>query len=99
MIVTKNEEHTFWLLKILVEIVTKKYHTKTMSGLITDIAVLRELLKQRAPEVVEHLDQCGLPFAVITTKWLVCMFAEVLPIETVLRVWDCLLFEGSKVRI
>lgn len=68
-----------------------------MSGLITDIAVLRELLKERAPDIVDHLDRCGLPFAVITTKWLVCMFAEVLPIETVLRVWDCLFFEGSKV--
>lgn len=69
-----------------------------MSGLITDIAVLRELLKERAPDIVDHLDRCGLPFAVVTTKWLVCMFAEVLPIETVLRVWDCLFFEGSKVR-
>lgn len=97
LIVTKNEEHTFWLLKIIVETITAKYHTKTMTGLITDIAVLQELVRQRAPDVVEHLDRCGLPFAVITTKWLVCMFAEVLPIESVLRVWDCLFFEGSKV--
>lgn len=70
-----------------------------MTGLITDIAVLRELLNQRAPEIGEHLDQCGLPFAVITTKWFICMFAEVLPIETVLRIWDCLFLEGSKVSI
>lgn len=97
LIVTKNEEHTFWLLKILVEKITKSYHTKTMSGCITDIAVLRELLFERSPEICEHLDRCGLPFAVITTKWFVCMFAEVLPIETVLRVWDCLFAEGSKV--
>lgn len=48
-------------------------------------------------ELSRHLDKLGMPFAVITTKWFICMFAEVLPIETVLRVWDCLFLEGNKV--
>lgn len=99
LLVTKNEEWTFWLLKVLVEKITSEYHTKTMTGLITDIAVLRELLMERVPEVCEHLERCGLPCAVITTKWFICMFAEVLPIETVLRIWDCLFHEGSKVSV
>lgn len=97
LIVTKNEEWTFWLLKILIEEITQSYHTKTMKGLIADIAVLRELLDQRAPEIVRHLDDIGMPFAVVTTKWFICMFAEVLPVETVLRIWDCLFLEGNKV--
>lgn len=98
LIVTKNEEWTFWLLKILIEDVIQNYHTKTMRGLITDIAVLRELLDMRAPEISQHLESIGMPFAVVTTKWFICMFAEVLPVETVLRIWDCLFLEGSKVR-
>lgn len=97
LIVTKNEEWTFWLLKILIEDITQNYHTKTMRGLIMDIGVLRELVDARAPEICQHLDKHGMPFPVVTTKWFICMFAEVLPVETVLRVWDCLFLEGSKV--
>lgn len=40
----------------------------------------------------------GLPCAVISTKWLICLFAEVLPTETVLRIWDCVFNEGYKVK-
>lgn len=97
LIVTKNEEWTFWLLKILIEDTVQNYHTKTMRGLIIDIGVLRELIDMRAPEICEHLDRVGMPFPVVTTKWFICMFSEVLPVETVLRVWDCLFLEGSKV--
>lgn len=97
LIVTKNEEWTFWLLKVLIENTIQSYHTKTMSGLITDIDVLRQLLETRVPDVCKHLDFCSLPTAVIATKWFICLFAEVLPIETVLRIWDCLFLEGHKV--
>lgn len=68
-----------------------------MRGLITDIAVLQELLDARSPEISQHLETVGMPFPVVTTKWLICMFSEVLPVETVLRVWDCVFLEGSKV--
>ncbi|KAJ6634885.1 Growth hormone-regulated TBC protein 1-A [Pseudolycoriella hygida] len=97
LIVTKDEEWTFWLLKVIVDDIASSYHTKTMTGLITDIEVLKELLNKRVPQINQQLDKFGLPLAVITTKWLICLFAEVLPIETVLRVWDCLFLEGYKI--
>ncbi|XP_055689479.1 growth hormone-regulated TBC protein 1-A [Lutzomyia longipalpis] len=97
LIVTKDEESTFWLLRHIVESIAPNYHTKSMSGLIVDIAVLNELLRVRVPDVHAHIKVIGLPWAVIVTKWFICLFAEVLPIETVLRIWDCLFSEGYKI--
>jgi TBC1 domain family member 6 len=97
LIVTKDEQASFWLLKHLVENVADQYHTKDMFGLQRDIHVLSELIKIREPLINEKINEVGLPWAVILTKWLICLFCETLPIETVLRVWDVMFAEGYKV--
>ncbi|KAL0281468.1 UNVERIFIED_CONTAM: hypothetical protein PYX00_002449 [Menopon gallinae] len=97
LLATKCEETTFWLLKILVEHILEDYYSSTMEGVIVDIEVLTELIRIMVPDVYEHITSLGLPWAVVTTKWFICLFAEVLPIETVFRIWDCLFYEGSKI--
>lgn len=59
LIVTKNEESTFWLLKVLVENIVPLYHTKKMENLITDIDVLSELVRLRVPDVHKHIADLG----------------------------------------
>ncbi|KAJ8679777.1 hypothetical protein QAD02_015564 [Eretmocerus hayati] len=97
LLVTKNEETAFWLLKVLIEKILPEYYTPSMRGLLIDIDVLAELVKMKLPRVYNHVTSMGLPWAVITTKWFICLFAEVLPTETTLRMWDCLFYEGSKI--
>lgn len=97
LIVTKDEVETFWLLKYLVEQIAIGYHTKTMLGLQRDIYVISELVKLREPLINEKINELGMPWAVILTKWLICLFSEVLPVETVLRIWDVMFIEGYKI--
>lgn len=97
LIVTKDEVASFWLLKHLVENVASEYHTKTMFGLQRDMHVISELVKLQQPLIYEKVNELGLPWAVILTKWLICVFSEVLPVETVLRIWDVMIAEGHKI--
>ncbi|KAG5897171.1 hypothetical protein JTB14_022534 [Gonioctena quinquepunctata] len=97
LLATKDEEASFWLLKTLVEQILPQYYIVTMAGLLTDLDVLDELVRKYEPVVHRHIHTIGMPWAMGTTKWFICLFSEVLPTETVLRIWDCLFNEGSKI--
>ncbi|XP_064554631.1 growth hormone-regulated TBC protein 1-A [Drosophila montana] len=97
LIVTDDEEKSFWLLKHIVEKIVPQYHSHNMANLLRDLAVFRELVIRRLPAVNRHVEDLGLPYAVIASKWFICIFAEVLPVETVLRIWDCVFAEGPKI--
>ncbi len=53
--------------------------------------------RTKCPQVHTHVESFSLPWALVASKWFVCAFADVLPVETTLRLWDCLFAEGSKI--
>ncbi|XP_062522123.1 growth hormone-regulated TBC protein 1-like [Corticium candelabrum] len=98
LLVTKNEEQSFWLLDSLIgHRVPSSYYSTGMEGLQTDHFVLHSLLLKRTPRLVGHLQQHQIDLQVVTSRWFICLFVDVLPIETLLRVWDCLFLEGEKI--
>ncbi|RKP13341.1 rab-GTPase-TBC domain-containing protein [Piptocephalis cylindrospora] len=99
-----SEEEAFWLLCTVVEkIMPDGMYSVTMDGVTVDQEVLMGLVYERLPGVWRRIvgglggdedgedgDGGGLPVTLVTSHWFLTMFADVLPIETVLRVWDCI---------
>ena len=81
----QDEEDSFWLLKVLCERILPDYYTPSMPGLITDMKVLAMLAREEVPAVADHIDKMQMPWALFCSKWFICVYGEVLPVETVLR--------------
>ncbi|KAK5680292.1 hypothetical protein LTS10_007219 [Elasticomyces elasticus] len=106
----EDEEKVFILLEIVTSLHLPGTHGITLEGANIDIAVLMSCIKDSLPAVWDKLDDKGgipagdpsasalrLPtVSLATTAWFMSLFVGTLPIESVLRVWDCLFFEGSK---
>lgn len=73
------------------------YYESNMTGLRRDTKALHMLMKAWTPVSLARLDQCGVELGWICSEWFLCLFATSLPFRTVLRIWDSLLFEGTKV--
>jgi len=97
LLIVKDEHKVFWLMDALLQNMLPDYYTRTMMGIKTDQEVLAELIKLKVPEVDKLFEREQITWPLISSKWFICMYADVLPVETTLRVWDCVFNEGSKV--
>jgi hypothetical protein len=92
------EEDAFWLFATIMEdILPRDFCSPTLIGLRVDQRVLEVLIKERLPKVHANFAKFSVDISCFTTSWLLRLFVNVLPIETTLRVWDCFLYEGSKI--
>jgi TBC1 domain family member 6 len=104
----EDEEKAF----ILLNIVTNKHlpgtHAKVLEANV-DIGVLMSCIRESMPAIWAKIDDHSdnppgvglstmrLPtVSLATTSWFMSLFIGSLPIESVLRVWDCFFYEGSK---
>jgi hypothetical protein len=80
----------------------------TMEGANADQAVLMILIMEKMPQIwnklsggfgwdVDKLDGNMPTITLVTSHWFLTLYINILPIETLLRVWDCLFYEGNKV--
>nr|XP_035927293.1 growth hormone-regulated TBC protein 1 isoform X4 [Halichoerus grypus]XP_035927294.1 growth hormone-regulated TBC protein 1 isoform X4 [Halichoerus grypus] len=97
ILITKSEEESFWLLDALVGRILPDYYSPAMLGLKTDQEVLGELVRTKLPAVAALMDGHGVLWTLVVSRWFICLFVDILPVETVLRIWDCLFNEGSKI--
>ncbi|KAL1495075.1 hypothetical protein ABEB36_010551 [Hypothenemus hampei] len=85
------------------------YFAESLRGLSVDMAVFRELLRSKLPNLSKHLDvlqnaakdgcrSYEPPLTnVFTMQWFLTLFCNCLPQPTVLRVWDLIFLEGNEI--
>ncbi|KAF3783108.1 TBC1 domain family member 8 [Nymphaea thermarum] len=93
------EENAFWTLMGIIDEYFDGYYSEEMIESQVDQLVLEELVRQRFPKLVNHLDYLGVQVAWVTGPWFLTIFVNMLPWESVLRVWDVLLFDGNRVML
>ncbi|KAL5800147.1 hypothetical protein ACOSQ4_033031 [Xanthoceras sorbifolium] len=93
------EENAFWALMGIIDDYFDGYYSEEMTESQVDQLVFEELVRERFPKLVNHLDYLGVQVAWVTGPWFLSIFMNMLPWESVLRVWDVLLFEGNRVML
>ncbi|KAL4447229.1 hypothetical protein ABPG77_007262 [Micractinium sp. CCAP 211/92] len=93
-----SEEDAFWCLCALIEdILGASYFDERMVSVQVDVLVFGHLLQGRFPTLWAHLQELEVDAASVTMHWFLCAFLNSLPLDSTLRVWDQLFFEGSPV--
>ncbi|XWS56490.1 hypothetical protein CRYUN_Cryun09bG0089700 [Craigia yunnanensis] len=93
------EENAFWAFMGIIDDYFDGYYSEEMIESQVDQLVFEELVRERFPKLVNHLDYLGVQVAWVTGPWFLSIFMNMLPWESVLRVWDVLLFEGNRVML
>lgn len=93
------EENAFWAFLGIIDDYFDGYYSEEMIESQVDQLVFEEIVRERFPKLVNHLDYLGVEVAWITGAWFLSIFINMLPWESVLRVWDVLLFDGNRVML
>lgn len=105
-----SEEMAFWMLVIITERIIPQVHSANLEGVHTDQGVLMICIHEYIPKlwsiIGKSFDGTVLkddkiltrppPLTLVTSAWFMSMFVGILPIESVLRFWDIIFYEGSK---
>ncbi|KAI3520069.1 hypothetical protein L1887_09291 [Cichorium endivia] len=93
------EENAFWALMGILDDYFEGYYSEEMIESQVDQLVFEELVRERFPKLVNHLDYLGVQIPWVSGPWFLSIFMNMLPWESVLRVWDVLLFQGNRVML
>ncbi|KAJ1499032.1 hypothetical protein HMI55_001540 [Coelomomyces lativittatus] len=86
-----SEEEAFWMLVVITEdLLPPNLYTKNLLGTVTEMKVFHEIFKQKCRGIVSKVQAGGIvDLDMLICPWFLTIYINILPIESVLRVWDC----------
>ncbi|XP_037091699.1 small G protein signaling modulator 3 homolog [Pollicipes pollicipes] len=91
-----EEEDVFWLTSAVVEdLLPASYYSSTLIGIQADQRVLSALIATYLPDLNALLEQHDIELSLITLNWFLTVFASVLHVRILLRVWDLFFYHGA----
>ncbi|XP_021918012.1 small G protein signaling modulator 3 homolog isoform X2 [Zootermopsis nevadensis] len=96
LLLLMEEDDAFWMLSTIVEdILPASYYSSTLLGIQADQRVLRTLICNYLPDVDVTLKEHDIELSLITLHWFLTLFASVVHMKILLRIWDLFFFDGS----
>ncbi|XP_052267052.1 small G protein signaling modulator 3 homolog isoform X3 [Dreissena polymorpha] len=93
-----EEEDTFWMMCAIIEdLLPASYYSSTLLGIQADQRVLRQLIVSYLPDTDLVLKQHDIELSLISLHWFLTLFASVVHMKVLLRLWDLFFYEGSTV--
>ena len=104
------EEKAFWMLHLITRDYLPGTHEVSLEGANTDLWILMTLLKDHLPSIWNQMDSRDPhaanntstaaprlpPVSLCCTSWFMALFIGTVPIESTLRIWDILFYEGPR---
>ncbi|XP_076321241.1 uncharacterized protein LOC143230859 [Tachypleus tridentatus] len=91
------EDAFYCLVAITEKYFTPNYFDQNLIGAQADQEVLKDLLREKLPNLYRHLVSNDIELSTVTLNWFLAIFFDAVPFEVLLRIWDCFLLEGPKI--
>eukprot|EP01135_Chromosphaera_perkinsii_P004179 Nk52_evm86s270 gene=Nk52_evmTU86s270 len=97
LLVMGDEEAAFWTLVVVATEIVPGYYLNDMKEVNVDLEVFKDILYEYEPKYFDHIEKQDVDLSMLSTRWFLLAFIDVLPIQVTLKVWDSFLFQGSKI--
>lgn len=91
-----EEENAFWMMVNIVEdLLPASYYSSSLLGIQADQRVMQTLIANYLSPVDEILKKHDIELSLITLHWFLTLFANVVHMKILVRIWDWFFYEGS----
>jgi small G protein signaling modulator 3 len=77
------------------DLLPASYYSSTLLGIQADQLVMQTLIGNYLPQVDETLKSHDIELSLITLQWFLTLFASVVHMKILLRIWDWFFYDGS----